>query len=245
MNSGIGAPSICWAIDNTTSTFAASGAPVPTYWAVWGHKGAGSWGGCIRSFTVDPSTGAITFSGTPAGAGFTIDNMDREGLNDGQGALIVQANDGMATVVYSNQDNVPATTADCSSNTSIGWGSVSTTDGDDWTSHSQIFHSTNFAWCTLTWIRSGANPKVIKGTREFDFVIAPDGNSYVAVNDSADSIRLFMSVTRGVPVPGLGAPNDNSLARIQSQQSRRVDAARYVLVGTGFFPHTTPTPRVF
>jgi hypothetical protein len=220
--------------DPTTANAVFPNPPVvtPTFWVAWGHKGSGSFGGCARTYQFD-SSGDPHAAG-PASAGYTIDGMDVEGFGDGQGALVIQASDGMATVVYSNQDNVPATTASCNSNTSIGWGAVSTTNGDDWTDHSTIFHSTAFAWCTLT-DSLGANPKVIKGRREFDFVIAPDGNSYVAVNDEANSIRLFMSTTRGVKVPNLGAPNDSPWREFcPTNTSNWTDPGTHC--GSGWFP---------
>jgi hypothetical protein len=162
--------------------------------------------------------------------------MDMEGIGDSQGALVIQANDGMATVVYSNQDHVPNTTADCNNNTNIGWGAVSTTNGDDWTDHSTVFHSTTFAWCTVTdGSAPPGNPKIIKGRREFDFIIAPDGNSYVAVNDASDSIRLFMSTTRGVKVPNMGAPNDSPWREFcPSNTSNWTDPGTHC--GHGWFP---------
>jgi len=193
-------------IDPTTSP--------PTVYVVWGSKGAGaySFGGCIRTFLI--SNGMLQ-NGGPITNGAPIANMDVECCqpSTGQGALLVQATDGMATVVYSNQDQVPATTSsgDCQSNRSIAWGSVSTVDGVHWTDHSRIFRTTTFEWCglgTSNGVDDGSST-IIKGRREFDFIIAPDGNSYVALNDSVSTIRLFMSTTRGIKIPGANAPNDS------------------------------------
>jgi hypothetical protein len=225
------------AVDMTTASavFPNPPTPTPTFWVAWGHNGAGTFGGCVRTYQFD-SSGNLSAAGAAAG-GFTIDNMAPEALGDSQGALIIQANDGMATVVYSNQDHVPSTTADCGSDTSIGWGAVSTTNGDDWTDHSEVFHTSNFAWCTVT---DGSafpgNPKVIKGRREFDFIIAPDGNSYVAINDAKDSIRLFMSTTRGVKVNGMGAPNDSPWREFCPNNASNWTDPGIHPCGTGWFP---------
>ncbi len=180
----------------------------PTYWAVWGHKGSGSFGGCIRSFTYDPTSDTVS-TGGPAAAGYTIDNMEREGLDDGQGALIVQAADGMVTVAYDNQDNVASSCP--AGNNGMAWETVSTVNGADWTSKSRVVHTSTFDWCAIgnTDGTDDSTSRIIKGTREFDFIVAPDGNSYLAVNDTNDSIRLYMSATRGVKIPGIGATNDS------------------------------------
>jgi len=179
----------------------------PLIYVVWGRKGSGSWGACIRSFSVALNT---LITDGPVSAGHGVGSLDREGFNDGQGGLIAQAADGMVSVAYTNQDNVPSTTSGCSSNTGLAWEMTSSSDGSHWATSSTIVHTSSFDWCALrTTPGTDSTAKVIKRLREYDFVLSSGGISYVAVNDTAQTIRLYMSATRGIKIPNMNATNDS------------------------------------
>lgn len=166
----------------------------PTLWVVWRHKGASSFGGCVNHAIIDGGT--IQF-----GAPTPISGMDREffgNLDAGQGGLRIQAGDGAVTVAFSNNDQIEM----CPKPTHMQWGTVTSFDnGASWTSHSIIFHTSTFPSCVL-------NKSVWNTLRGFDFLRAPDGNYYAAVQDDNDTVRVFYSsqLGVGVPIPAFGAP---------------------------------------
>lgn len=168
-----------------------------TLWIVWRRRKGGSFGGCIRGFRFDFIANPKIPPLVPIGAGFSIDNMDREGGNDGQGAIKVRASDGVITVVYQNAD-IPRVCPDTSTK-SVGWSSVvSMNEGQVWTDHEVIEHSENFTWCIVGKSADGGIAEIQKGIGEWDFVLGPDGNEYVAINDDDRHISLFMSPMRGM-----------------------------------------------
>ena len=171
----------------------------PTLWVVWRHNGTyglgGSFGGCIRRFFVSGSGTSATL--VPLDDALTIDGMDSEDSVSGQGGLKVAAGDGAVTVVYSKTDHVVA----CSdvqnasdSRRGVGWGWVASFNkGHDFLNHITIFHSDQFAWCVFP----KQNPTIQNSIRAFDFVRTATGIEYVAINDTASTIRLFMSPAAG------------------------------------------------
>jgi len=166
----------------------------PTLWVVWRHQGTklGSFGGCIRRFFLDV-TGVLV----PLDDARDVEGMDLEDITGSQGGLKVQAGDGVVTVVYSNTDHLfkcPDT-----GEKGIAWGSVSSFDyGHNWVDNDRILHTEHFRWCVLDDpTKKKPTPIIQNSLRAFDFVRAPSGAYYVALNDSADSIRLFMSPSAG------------------------------------------------
>ncbi len=170
-------------------TFDYTTAP-PTAWFAWRHKGASSYGGCVRRAMV--KDGTLTF----LDGSRTIENMDREhdDINLGQGGLRVQAGDGALTVAYSNSDALHA----CPSKAplKVSWGTVTSfNQGIDWTDHSVIYTTTKFQSC----LRQAPGPAHIQnGLRAFDFLRTPDGTYYAAINDSQQTVRVFMSTASGL-----------------------------------------------
>ena len=164
----------------------------PTLWIVWRHNGSGgSFGGCIRRFFINTSSGTPLI--TPLDQALDVVGMDRDALIGGsQGGLEVQAGDGVVTVVYANSDendNCPTT-----EHHGVGWGSVATFDnGQDWVDHARMFHTDNWHSCL-----SGSAAMTIQNSiRSFDFVRTPTGIEYVAIADTPQTIRLFMNAAAG------------------------------------------------
>ena len=146
----------------------------------------------MQAFVIDDS-GNPQLVGTTHG----IDNMDREhgGSGEGQGYLKVLAADGIATVVYANDDSLNDHVCGSSGQfipSDIAWGAVSTFDGgNSWNDHSHAFETHNFVWCAFGGL-------VQRGLKEFDAAIGPDGSLFVIVTAAEGEARLFMSPTRGV-----------------------------------------------
>lgn len=160
-----------------------------TLWVVWRHKGASSFGGCVNHGVVDVVNQTIRMS-----APRPVGGMDREffgNIDAGQGGLRVQAGDGAVSVAFSNNDKLEK----CPKPTHMQWGTVTSFDyGANWSSHSIVHHTNRFPSCVL-------GGRVTNTLRAFDFVRAPDGNYYMAVQDDGDSVRLFYSANLGLRVP--------------------------------------------
>jgi hypothetical protein len=159
----------------------------------WRNKTFNAFGGCIRRAHITTSPLSLSWS---LGNSHGISNMDREGngIPTGQ-ALVVQARgdgSGVVSIVYSNNDHFDGCPS--SSKSSMAWASVTSYDGGaTWTNHSRFTHTDSFQGCLK---RNGA--KLQNVIRAFGFVRSPtDGHEWVAVNDSANTIRLFASATDG------------------------------------------------
>jgi len=161
----------------------------PTLWVVWRHNGTGigSFGGCIRRFFID-GTGSLV----PLENALTIDGMDNA-IGGSQGALLVQAGDGLVTVAYVNSDDNPnCPTGD---HKSQAWGSVtSMSNGHDFVDNARIFETSDWRPC----LENASKRRVQNTIRSFDFTRAPSGIEYVVLSDTEHSVRFFMNPAGGV-----------------------------------------------
>jgi hypothetical protein len=160
----------------------------------WRNKSANSFGGCVKRAHINSSPLSLSWSfGDARGIG----NMDREGngIDTGQG-LVVQARgdgSGTMTVLYMNNDQFK--TCPSKEVTGVAWASVTSYDGGDhWTNHTRFLHTDSFQGC----IKRKKGQKLANLLRAYGFVRSPsDGHYYVAVNDTANTIRLFTSASDG------------------------------------------------
>jgi hypothetical protein len=166
----------------------------PTLWVAWRNNSSGaSFGGCVRRFFVQGSgTSAVL---TPIGKAITISGMDREDkIGGSQGGLVVQAGDGVLTVVYANSDEDDR--CPTGEHHGVAWGSVASFDnGLSWVDNARIFHSDRWESCLLT--ASGGPPSVQNTIRSFDFVRTQAGVAYAVIADTPSSVRLFMNPAAG------------------------------------------------
>jgi len=172
---------------------------------VWRHRNSGDFGGCVKRAHIDISGTVASLNwGFFGNTSHSISNMDKEGTSPGQGGLLVQARgdgSGTITVVYSNNNQY--TGCPSTSLSSIGWGAVTSHDGGTtWTNHTQIAHTSAFQGCIIR-----SNIKIQNVLRAFGFVWSGfDAHQYVAVNDSRNTIRLFVSANEaGRGVSSVGA----------------------------------------
>ena len=164
----------------------------PTLWVVWRHKAHASFGGCVRRGQIIVPDGGSPFLQWVDSAR-SVGQMDKEDPFDndmGQGGMRIQAGDGIVAVAYSNND-VLLSCPDSSPHTGIRWGMVTSFDNaQSWTTRSSIHHTDHFQSCTF-------HSRIQNSLRAFDFLRTNDGNYYVAVNSTKDTIRLFMTPSSG------------------------------------------------
>ncbi len=163
-----------------------------TLWIVWRHNGSGgSFGGCIRRFFIDKYTGELVALDPSQ----DVVGMEQDDPFFGsQGALEVQAGDGIVTVAYVDSDDDHP----CPSGSHHGqaWGSVSTIDNaHNWVDNARIFHTSDWRSCLL---HGGGGLHVQNTIRSFDFVRAPSGIEYAVLADTKRSVRFFMNAGGGV-----------------------------------------------
>lgn len=168
----------------------------PTLRVVWRNSGSIRIFGqpipvnaCVRRFFLDPSNALVPLDddATP------LLGMDREKQNRQAGGVKIQAGNGAITVVYQNTDEL----LNCPNKQtiSVGWSAITSFDnGLTWNDPTPIFHTKSFRSCVLD---VAGKPVVQNTIRAFDFVRTPTGLYYVALNDSVDTIRLFMSPAAG------------------------------------------------
>ena len=157
------------AVDNATTP--------PTFYVAWRNATSGPSGACVQAFTVDRLNQVINFIGTAT----EVTNLDRSPFY-GVGGLLLQANAGVLTLMYSNTDH---RFYDCSSGLEVKWFTTTSTDyGVHWDHNTEIYDTHNFTWCATS---SG----VYRGKRDFGFARGSDGTYWAAVNDTAGTIRIF------------------------------------------------------
>lgn len=159
----------------------------PTLWVVWRHNGAGSYGACIKSGTLNLPNASQPIVWNDE---HVVENL-RGATFYGMASLMVQAGDGGVTVVEQFNGN-PGT---CPSQTQPfyeGWGSVYSPDGGaHWLANTKIHETNDFIPCAF----AGQHQKNL---RDFSYVRSfSKGHDYVAVNDSRSTIRVFHSRSQG------------------------------------------------
>ena len=175
-----------------------------TFWFVWRHKGASSFGGCVRRAKV--SSGSLVWLDEVRSVG-GMDREDDGNPNMGQGALRIAAGDGIVSIGYSNNDQLQ--TCPSKSLISMAWGSVvSFNNGIDWSNTSVAYHTDHFLSCPFGSIQNGI--------RAFDYIRSQDGNYYLGVADwngtgTVATFHLFMN--EGGATPVLGFPSDSHVWR--------------------------------
>lgn len=206
--------------DQPHATFDMGTSP-PTLWVSWRHAGAGTFGGCVRRGQIVPTNPpTINFFNTPA---LTIDNMDRDDPNFGQGGILIAARtveteQGPFTrlsAMYSNTDHI---FTDCSGGKNVAWDTVTSDNlGVDWFSPVRITSTEDFGWCA-------ASNTVQLGIREFWF--AQDqftGDYWAAVHQSPSQIGIFVSRDEGAS--WLGSTTINHPGRVLFHPTIAVDSS--------------------
>jgi hypothetical protein len=183
-------------IDQPAASFDYTTEP-PTLWVVYRHavNPNAHDGACVRrGFLNSANSNRITWLDDS----LDLQNFFGEG-GSGIGSVRIQAGDGAVTVVYTNTDATPNTNPGCfpgapptSLNSFATEALTSFDNGHDWQTKSRLFHSDSWAACALS-------SKVQMGgpIRNFDFVRAPDGTSYVIAQYDQWRARLFKSRLEG------------------------------------------------
>lgn len=165
----------------------------PVLWVVWRHSGAGAYGACVRGGFINAATPSISWFDS----GHSVANMQHS-FGYGIGGVMVNGARNRITVVYSNTDNIfgltstPGGTIQCcpqngSPTQGVAWYSVSSDDfGITWNDSVLIANTDSFASC------------MVKGTvsnniRAFSYTREPNGDQYVAVNDTKKTITVYRS----------------------------------------------------
>jgi len=177
-------------VDQPDATFDYSTSP-PTLWVAWRHRdnAGATWGACFRRGVIDTTV-------KPATIHWVHGPEQVRGLGAiTQAALRIRAGDGVVTVIYNTNPNIPQNGNGCPDSTlnTVQWASVDTfNNGVDWTDNTEIFHSDVYRWCVLT------PTTAFTSIRSFDAFRSRTGMLYVILNDSANTIRVFMSPAGGV-----------------------------------------------
>jgi hypothetical protein len=177
----------------------------PTFWFVWRHNGAGSFGACVRRGMLDAAGNMVWLDVVRSVGG--MDKEDDLSSSEGQGGLRIAAGDGVVSVGYSNNDSLvtcPSTTMK-----SMAWGSVTShNNGVDWDATSVAYHTDNFLFCPFGSVQNSI--------RAFDYIRAQDGSFYLAVADwnsggTTATMHLFMNESSGAAL--FGFPSDSHVWR--------------------------------
>jgi hypothetical protein len=205
----------------------------PRLWVTWRWNSKGTFGACVRGFTTDPSTRTITPLGPPT----EVQNLDRTPFY-GVGGLIVRAQNGRVSIVYSNSDHH----YDCPSppTNEMKFLSVSSDDnGVTWTPSTLILDTNTFAPCL-------ANNNVSNEMRTFGFINDNLGDYYAAFLSAKDTIQIFLSHDQGntwtpTPIHQIGPGFNGSLIQpfLASDGASRIGLFFY---GTDTATDTIITP---
>ncbi len=177
-------------VDQPSAAFDTTVFP-PRLWVAWRWNAEartvlGTYGACTQFFDIDPIAKTVLMP-LPRPKPQEVQNLDRSPFQ-GIGGLVVQAQSGLVSIVYSNSDHH----YDCPSSTNeMKWLSVSSSDqGKHWTSSSLIRDTNSFAPCL-------ANGNVENYKRTFGFINDAVGDYYVALPTAQDTVQVFRSIDQG------------------------------------------------
>lgn len=173
----------------------------PRLWVTWRHNGSGgTYGACTQFIDIDPNALTIKLGGTSSQPPQNVQNLDRTPFY-GVGGLVVRAQNGRVTIVYSNSDhhyNCPSPPTN-----EMKWESVSSdTAGVTWTPSTLIRDSMTFAPCLM-------NNNYVNEIRSHGFINDATGDYYAALPVGKDTIEVWRSTDQGNtwgPAPVLTIP---------------------------------------
>jgi hypothetical protein len=172
--------------DQETATFDTTVFP-PRLWVGWRWNSSGTYGACVQYFDVDPVAQQVHFSPLPPQE---VQNLDRTPFY-GVGGIILRAQNGRVTMVYSNTDHH----YDCPTNANkeVKWLSVSSDDqGQTWTPSTLIRDTKKFAPC----LANNSATSIMRGTFGFTNDTST-GDYYAAVLAKKDTLEIYRSTDQG------------------------------------------------